>query len=85
MLGATGSTRRQSEVLEYLVEENRVLKEPLKGRALRLNKQLTFRGFEAITVEALRELRAEKDAEMEALYARIAKLEAALDQVRLSR
>ena len=48
-------------------------------------KQLTFRGFEALTVEALRELRAEKDAEMEVLYARIAKLEVALDQVRLSR
>ena len=28
--------RRQSEVLEYLIEENRVLKEQLKGRALRL-------------------------------------------------
>ena len=29
--------RRQGEVLDYLVEENRVLKEQLKGRALRLS------------------------------------------------
>jgi transposase InsO family protein len=29
--------RRQGEVLEYLIEENRVLKEQLKGKALRLN------------------------------------------------
>ena len=29
-------TRHQQEVLEYLVEENRVLKEQLKGRRLRL-------------------------------------------------
>ncbi len=29
--------RRQADVLEYLMEENRVLKEQLKGRALRLN------------------------------------------------
>ena len=29
--------RRQAEVLEYLIEENRVLKEQLKGKALRLN------------------------------------------------
>ena len=28
--------RQQADVLEYLVEENRVLKEHLKGRALRL-------------------------------------------------
>ena len=28
--------RHQQEVLEYLVEENRVLKEQLKGRRLRL-------------------------------------------------
>ena len=28
--------RRQAEVLEYLIEENRVLKEQLKGRRLRL-------------------------------------------------
>ena len=28
--------RQQQEVLEYLVEENRVLKEQLKGRRLRL-------------------------------------------------
>ena len=26
--------RRQAEVLEYLIEENRVLKEQLKGKAL---------------------------------------------------
>ena len=30
-------------------------------------KTVTFRGFEALTVEALRELRAEKDAEIDAL------------------
>ena len=29
--------RQQAEVLEYLIEENRVLKEQLKGKALRLN------------------------------------------------
>ena len=29
--------RRQGEVLEYLIEENRVLKEQLKGKAFRLN------------------------------------------------
>ena len=28
--------RRQGEVLDYLIEENRVLKEQMKGRALRL-------------------------------------------------
>ena len=28
--------RRQGEVLEYLIEENRVLKEQMKGRRLRL-------------------------------------------------
>ncbi len=28
--------RRQAEVLDYLIEENRVLKEQMKGRALRL-------------------------------------------------
>lgn len=28
--------RQQGEVLEYLIEENRVLKERLKGKALRL-------------------------------------------------
>ena len=32
-------------------------------------KMLTFRGFEALTVEALRELREEKDAEFDALRA----------------
>jgi transposase InsO family protein len=31
--------RRQAEVLDYLIEENRVLKERLKGRALRLNDE----------------------------------------------
>ena len=29
--------RQQAEVLEYLIEENRVLREQLKGKALRLN------------------------------------------------
>ena len=29
--------RRQAEVLEYLIEENRVLKEQLKGKRLRPN------------------------------------------------
>ena len=29
--------RQQGEVLEYLIEENRVLKEQLKGKPLRLN------------------------------------------------
>ena len=29
--------RRQGEVLEYLIEEKRVLKEQLKGKPLRLN------------------------------------------------
>ena len=29
--------RQQAEVLEYLIEKNRVLKEPLKGKALRLS------------------------------------------------
>ena len=29
--------RHQADVIAYLVEENRVLKEQLKGRALRLN------------------------------------------------
>ena len=29
--------RRQGEILEYLIEENRVLKEQLKGRRLQLN------------------------------------------------
>ncbi|UCE59463.1 MAG: tail fiber domain-containing protein [Phycisphaerales bacterium] len=38
-------------------------------------QRLTFRGFEAHTVEALRELREEKDAEIAALQDRIAKLE----------
>lgn len=29
--------RQQGEVLEYLIEENRILREQLKGKALRLN------------------------------------------------
>lgn len=40
--------------------------------------RLTFSGFEALTVEALRELRAEKDREIAALQARLARLEALL-------
>jgi len=30
-------SRHQQDVIEYLIEENRVLKEQFKGRALRLN------------------------------------------------
>ncbi|WP_089945001.1 tail fiber domain-containing protein [Candidatus Entotheonella palauensis] len=41
-------------------------------------KLLTFRGFEALTVEALRELRDEKDAQIAALEARLAVLEQAV-------
>jgi len=41
-------------------------------------KRLTFRGFEALTVEALRELAAEKDAQVAALEARIAERDARL-------
>ena len=39
-------------------------------------KSLTFRGFEALTVEALRDLRAEKDAEIHSLRIEIAELKA---------
>ena len=35
--------RRQGEVLDYLVEENRVLKEQLKGRTLRLSSRSVVR------------------------------------------
>ncbi len=41
-------------------------------------KVLTFRGFEALAVEALRQLRAEKDAEIAMLHDRINALEAKL-------
>lgn len=41
--------------------------------------RLTYRGFEALIVEALRELRAEKDAEIESLKTRLEALEASLD------
>jgi hypothetical protein len=41
-------------------------------------KTLTFRGFEALTVEALRELRAEKDTEIAALQRALAERDAAL-------
>ncbi len=39
--------RRQVEVLEYLIEENRVLKEQLKGRALRLDDESSARSVSA--------------------------------------
>lgn len=52
-------------------------------------RRLTIRGFEALTVEALRDLRREKDAELgalravlEAQRAEIAALRAAIDLVR---
>ena len=49
--------RRQGEVLEYLIEENRVLKEQLKGRRLRLTddqrRRLAVKG-KALGVEVLR-------------------------------
>jgi hypothetical protein len=41
--------------------------------------RLTYRGFEALMVEALRELRAEKDAEIESLNSRLTALEAMMD------
>jgi hypothetical protein len=41
--------------------------------------RLTYRGFEAVVVEALRELRNEKDAEIAALHDRIERLEALLE------
>jgi hypothetical protein len=43
-------------------------------------KTVTYRGFEALTVEALRDLRAEKDREIADLRARIERLEAALEK-----
>ena len=61
---------------------------PASTSSLRLfvtSFSLTFRGFEALTVEALRDLRAEKDAQIDelkadnrALRARLAALEAAV-------
>ncbi len=42
-------------------------------------KALSIRGFEAFAVEAMRELRAEKDAEIAELQRRLARLEALLD------
>ncbi len=44
-------------------------------------KTLTFRGFEALTVEALRDLRAEKDGQIAALAAENADLRARLDRL----
>jgi trimeric autotransporter adhesin len=41
--------------------------------------RLTYRGFEALMVEALRELRAEKDTEIESLKSRLTALEALMD------
>ena len=38
-------------------------------------ERVTFRGFEGVAIEALRELRAEKDAEIARLEARVAELE----------
>ncbi len=38
------------------------------------HKTVTFRGFEALTVEALRELREEKDAEIESLRSEVEQL-----------
>jgi hypothetical protein len=49
-------------------------------------KRLTFRGFEALVVEALRELRDEKDAKIASLEARLQALEraAGLSLIQLS-
>jgi hypothetical protein len=44
-------------------------------------KTVTYRGFEAITVEAFRQLRKEKDTEISALKERLAKMEAALGKL----
>ena len=44
-------------------------------------KTLTYRGFEALTVEALRNLREEKDAEIQALREHLAKLEALVERL----
>jgi hypothetical protein len=43
-------------------------------------KFVAVKGFESLTVQALRELRSEKDAEIAALQARLSKLEAALHE-----
>jgi hypothetical protein len=45
-------------------------------------RYLTFRGFEALTVEALRDLREEKDRELAALRAEVAELRALVASVR---
>ncbi len=44
-------------------------------------KTVTYRGFEAITVEAFRQLRKEKDAEIAAMKERLAKMEAAISNL----
>ncbi len=44
-------------------------------------KTVTYRGFEAITVEAFRQLRKEKDAEITELKERMAKMEAAISKL----
>ncbi len=44
-------------------------------------KAVTFRGFEAVTIEALRELRAEKDAELEALRAENERLRERVERI----
>ncbi|MFG0331106.1 MAG: tail fiber domain-containing protein [Phycisphaerales bacterium] len=48
-------------------------------------KRLSIRGFEAEAVEAMRELRAEKDAEIAALEARVAQLEQLVEAALVSR
>jgi hypothetical protein len=48
-------------------------------------RRLSIRGFEALTVEALRELRAEKEAELRARDNRIADLERRLEALELAR
>ena len=44
-------------------------------------KRLTFRGFEALTVEALRELREEKDRQLKAREVEVQKLQARLERL----
>ena len=44
-------------------------------------KQLAFSGFEALTVEALRDLRSEKDAEIAHLRQQVAHLEALVQKL----
>jgi hypothetical protein len=44
-------------------------------------KRMTVRGFEAVVVEAMRELRAEKDAQLAEKDARIGALEAQNDEM----